>query len=93
MEVLLPALQRVGCRVERPEAGFYLWVGTPDGVPGTDWARRLLEESPALVVMPGEWLADPVEGRARQPGDGFVRIALVPSTDRCTEAAERLIRW
>ena len=92
-DALLPALQRLGCRAERPEAGFYLWVGTPDAVPGVDFARRLLGEAPGLAVMPGEWLADPVEGVARQPGDGLVRFALVPSLERCQEAADRLARW
>jgi LL-diaminopimelate aminotransferase len=92
-DVLLPALARLGCEVARPEAGFYLWVGTPRGVPGTEYARRLLEEAPALAVMPGEWLAEDVPGERVHPGAGRVRFALVPPLERCREAAARLAAW
>lgn len=92
-DVLLTALRRLGCEVQRPRAGFYLWVGTPGGVSGEEFARRLLGEAPALAVMPGEWLAEPVAGRARSPGAGRVRFALVPPLERCREAAERLATW
>jgi len=93
IDSVLPALADLGCAVQRPQAGFYLWVGTPEGSSGVDFARRLLAEEPALAVMPGEWLADPVADVARQPGDGMVRFAMVPSLDRCREAADRLRRW
>jgi len=92
-DVLIPALQRLGCEVQRPRAGFYLWVGTPGGGSGIEFARRLLGEQPALAVMPGEWLAEPVDGRPVSPGAGRVRFALVPPLQRCHEAAERLAAW
>jgi LL-diaminopimelate aminotransferase len=93
IDALLPSLSGLGCSVQRPEAGFYLWVGAPDGLSGVEFARRLLGEAPGLAVMPGEWLADPVADVARQPGDGMVRFAMVPSLDRCREAADRLAQW
>ncbi|MDG2148922.1 MAG: aminotransferase class I/II-fold pyridoxal phosphate-dependent enzyme [Planctomycetota bacterium] len=93
IDALLPALRELGCEAQRPQAGFYLWIGTPGGQSGLEFARRLLSEAPALVVMPGEWLSDPVAKVARQPGDGKVRLAVVPSHDRCLEAAERLRQW
>jgi N-succinyldiaminopimelate aminotransferase len=92
----VPALARLGCAVRRPEAGFYLWVGTPRGVPGTEYARRLLEEAPALAALPGEWLAEEVtgaDGAREHPGAGHVRFALVPPLERCREAAARLAAW
>ena len=96
-EVLVPALQGVGCRVTVPEAGFYLWAEVPgggnDGGSGVAFAKRLLGEAPALVAMPGEWLAEPVRGQPGTPGDGRVRLALVPSLERCQTAAERLRAW
>lgn len=92
-EVLVPALRALGCDVEAPQAGFYLWVGAPRGLSGVAFARALLEEAPSLAVLPGEWLTQPVAGLPRQPGDGRVRLALVPTLERCREAAERLIRW
>jgi N-succinyldiaminopimelate aminotransferase len=58
------------------------------GLSGVEYARRLLA-GPALVVMPGEWLAEPLAD-GRNPGAGRVRLALVPSLERCREAALRL---
>lgn len=86
--VMVEALRRVGCAVEVPAAGFYLWAATPAGEPGVEFARRLLR-GPALAVMPGEWLAEPLRGGG-QPGAGRIRLALVPSLERCQEAATRL---
>lgn len=93
IDALLPVLVEKGCSVQRPEAGFYLWVGAPDGLSGVEFARRLLGEAPGLAVMPGEWLADPVADVNQQPGDGLVRFAMVPSLDRCLEAVDRLRAW
>jgi len=93
IDVLCPVLAEIGCRVQRPQAGFYLWVAVPAGESGVAFARRLLGESPALAAMPGEWLCDPVPEVAHQPGDGMLRLALVPSLERCHEAAERLRAW
>ncbi|MFT7461681.1 MAG: LL-diaminopimelate aminotransferase [Pseudohongiellaceae bacterium] len=92
-DVLIPALRGVGCSVERPEAGFYLWVTVPEGATGLGFARELLNGTPALAVLPGEWLTETVAGLERQPGEGRVRLALVPSLKRCQEAAERLSQW
>lgn len=92
-EVLVEALAARGCGVTIPQAGFYLWAAVPDGGSGLAFARRLLEESPALAVLPGEWLASPVPDRRGTPGDGRVRLALVPSLERCYEAARRLHAW
>lgn len=100
-EALLAPLRALGCEVGMPDAGFYLWARAPGGLDGVTFARRLLAEEPALAVMPGEWLSDPVtvcggEGPAApgaNPGAGRVRLALVPSLERCREAAERLGSW
>ncbi|MBI1396967.1 MAG: succinyldiaminopimelate transaminase [Betaproteobacteria bacterium] len=69
----------------RPEAGFYLWLP----VPGDDtvFARNLLEQY-NVTVLPGSFLARDANGL--NPGNGFVRIALVAPLDECTEAARRL---
>lgn len=88
-EVMVAALREAGCAVERPGAGFYLWAATPGGEPGVEFARRLLL-GPGLAVMPGEWLAEPLRSGVN-PGAGRVRLALVPSLERCREAAARLL--
>lgn len=89
--VMVAALREAGCTVETPGAGFYLWAATPRAEPGVSFARRLLL-GPALAVMPGEWLAEPLRNGGH-PGAGRVRLALVPSLDRCHEAAARLSDW
>jgi LL-diaminopimelate aminotransferase len=91
IEVLLPALRAAGCEVEAPEAGLYLWARVPGG-DGVAFARDLLAGPPALVVVPGEWLAQDVPG-CDHPGRGRVRLALVPELTRCRQAAERLQAW
>ncbi|HZL98699.1 MAG TPA: aminotransferase class I/II-fold pyridoxal phosphate-dependent enzyme, partial [Planctomycetota bacterium] len=62
-EVMVAALRAIGCTVELPGAGFYLWAATPRGESGVEFARRMLL-GPALAVMPGEWLAEPLRTSA-----------------------------
>ncbi len=68
-----------------PDAGFYLWARTP--VADTDFARELLRQY-NVVVLPGSFLAR--ESGGVNPGEGFVRIALVASLEECLEAARRI---
>jgi N-succinyldiaminopimelate aminotransferase len=68
-----------------PDAGFYLWAKTP--IPDTDFARRLLEEK-NVAVLPGSFLGRVANGM--NPGENFIRIALVPSVEDCLEAAQRI---
>ena len=81
IEVLSPALP-----IERPAAGFYLWLAIPGG-DDTGFTRRLRAQYNCLVV-PGSYL-----GRAAQsanPGAGRVRIALVDNLASCVEGARRI---
>jgi N-succinyldiaminopimelate aminotransferase len=71
--------------VVRPEASFYLWLRTP--ISDTDFARRFYAEY-NVSVLPGSFLARTARGI--NPGEGFVRVALVASTAECVEAATRL---
>jgi acetylornithine aminotransferase len=54
---------------------MYLWVAVPE--PSEAFAARLLEHG--IVVAPGAYL-----GAA---GEGYVRLALVPSVEDCERAA------
>jgi N-succinyldiaminopimelate aminotransferase len=71
--------------VRMPEAAFYLWLRTP--MPDTEFACRLYEAC-SVTVLPGSLLAR--QARGINPGEGFVRIALVSTPDECTEAARRI---
>lgn len=68
-----------------PDAGFYLWARTP--IADTEFAQRLLADY-NLTVLPGSYLARAAHGV--NPGDGFIRIALVAPLADCIEAAERI---
>jgi succinyldiaminopimelate transaminase len=81
-DVLLPALARKGLRLAGSEATFYLWIRVPDGETSEGFARRLLEKG--LVLTPGNYFG--------QRGEGFVRMALVPTLELCREAAAILER-
>lgn len=70
-----------------PDAGFYLWVRTPQDMTDTDFARRLLADY-NVAVVPGSYLAREAQGV--NPGAGFVRIALVAPLADCVEAADRI---
>lgn len=76
-DVLLPVLRRKGMRLAGSTATFYLWICVPDGETSEAFSKRLLEAG--LVVTPGSYF-----GRR---GEGYVRMALVPTVELCREAA------
>ncbi|MCC6917422.1 succinyldiaminopimelate transaminase [Nitrosomonas sp.] len=71
--------------VSMPDAGFYLWLRTP--ISGIDFSRRLYCER-NIIVLPGSYLAR--EAHGINPGEDFVRIALVATVTECMEAMERI---
>jgi N-succinyldiaminopimelate aminotransferase len=73
----------------RPEAGFYLWARVPGG-DDQAFSRELLRHY-NVQVLPGSLLARDHQGR--NPGAGFVRLALVEPLERCLEAARRIERF
>ena len=79
-DVFLPVLERKGWRVAASEATMYLWVEVPGGESSETVAERLLEHG--VVVAPGAFL-----GAA---GEGYVRLALVPTLAECERAASIL---
>jgi succinyldiaminopimelate transaminase len=76
-DVLLPVLARKGWRVAASEATMYLWVEVPGGESSEAAAERLLRDG--IVVAPGSYLGE--------AGEGYVRIALVPTLEQCEHAA------
>jgi len=71
--------------VEMPDAAFYLWART--SMPDTEFALKAYRDF-NVTVLPGSFLARAAHGV--NPGEGFVRLALVASLDECVEAAQRL---
>jgi acetylornithine aminotransferase len=74
-DVLLPALEAAGLRVAGGDASFFLWVAVEGS--SEAFARRLLERG--LLVAPGSFF-----GAA---GEGYVRLALVPTLAECERAS------
>ena len=70
-----------------PDAAFYLWAKAPGG-DDLSFARELYAQK-NVTVLPGSFLAR--EAKGKNPGAGFVRIALVDGLERCVEAAQRIV--
>jgi N-succinyldiaminopimelate aminotransferase len=77
-EALLPTLERKGIRVAGGDATMFLWLEAPSD----DVAERLLEHG--IIVSPGTFFGP--------AGEGYFRIALVPTLEECQRAAEILDR-
>ncbi len=71
--------------VEKPDASFYLWPKTP--IKGEDFAQQLFAQQ-KVTVLPGSYLARNAEGI--NPGENYVRLALVAPLAECIEAAKRI---
>ncbi|HEY8856027.1 MAG TPA: succinyldiaminopimelate transaminase [Rugosibacter sp.] len=75
--------RHLACAV--PDAGFYLWAKTP--MADTEFARQLLQQK-NVAVLPGSYLGRVADGI--NPGENFIRLALVTSLEDCLEAAHRI---
>ena len=73
--------------VELPDASFYIWLKVPDG-DDLAFAKNLWQKA-AIQVLPGRFLARDTEWG--NPGEGYVRIALVADVDSCVKAAETIV--
>lgn len=73
------------CELEQPPASFYLWLATP--ISDTEFARNLYAHE-NVTVLPGSYLSRDNQGV--NPGQNYVRIALVPPLDECIKFAHRL---
>lgn len=80
LQIILP--------VKKPDAGFYLWFKTPFA--DTDFAQQLYRDY-AVSVLPGSFLARAAHGN--NPGEQFVRLALVANLEETLEAARRIAQF
>jgi acetylornithine/N-succinyldiaminopimelate aminotransferase len=70
-----------GLAVDASDATLYLWVRVPAGHTSASYALRLLEGG--IVVAPGT---------AFGAGEGYVRVALVPTLAECEDAIQQWAR-
>lgn len=74
--------------VEMPDAAFYLWSRIKNkNMSDTEFAVTLYRDL-NITVLPGSLLAR--EAHGMNPGQNFIRMALVASYDECMEAAQRI---
>jgi len=83
LEILKPVLP-----VTLPDAGFYLWIRSP--LADTAFAQALYRDY-NVTVLPGSYLARTAQGV--NPGENFVRLALVANTEETVEAAQRIAKF
>ncbi|MGP5726371.1 succinyldiaminopimelate transaminase [Arthrobacter rhombi] len=77
-QLLVPALEAFGLRIEHSEAGLYLW-----GTAGQDtWTTIGRLADLGILAGPGTFYGE--------AGNGYVRIALTASDERVRAAANRL---
>ena len=83
-QAVTPLLQG-SLEVKMPDAAFYLWARAT--VSDTEYAQTLYRDH-HITVLPGSFLARDAHGI--NPGNGFIRLALVASLQECLEAARRI---
>ncbi len=88
-DVIVSALVAAGLEKCEPAGTLYIWQRVPKGMTSVDFATRLLDPAIAIVTTPGAWISDPCEGGVN-PGEGYVRFALVPDDAGMRLAAERI---
>ena len=79
-DLFLEFFEGKGIRVAGSKATFYLWCQVPEGETSAGFGARLLDRG--VVVAPGSYFGE--------AGEGYFRIALVPTLDECRRAVEIL---
>jgi len=74
-------LNRLGWKVDPPEATFYCWIRCPAGYASEKTATKILDEA-NVVVTPGNGFGP--------SGEGYIRATLTVEESRLAEAAERI---
>ena len=87
-DIVCGAFRAMGLPDCAPAATIYVWQRVPRGMTSVEFAKRLLDPAVAMVVTPGTWLSSREDGF--DPGEGYVRLALVPTIEECEDAARRL---
>ena len=80
-KVFLDLFASHGIQVAGSAATFYLWVAVPGGRTSLDWSLQLLDAAD-VIVAPGSFFGP--------EGEGYVRMAMVPTIEECDQAAEAL---
>ena len=85
-DIMVEALRHYGLPTSKSDATFYLWQKIPFSLKSIKFAEILA--SIGIIVTPGELISECIDGK--NPGEEFVRLALVPTIDETKEAARRI---
>ncbi len=80
-DALITGLAKAGWHVPKSPATMFVWAKIPEGWTSREFAFALIEKA-GVAVVPGDAFGN--------LGEGYVRIALVQTAERLTEAAERI---
>ncbi|MGZ4159347.1 MAG: aminotransferase class I/II-fold pyridoxal phosphate-dependent enzyme [Neobacillus sp.] len=79
--ILIDGLRTIGWDVKAPKGSFFAWLKVPNGLTSEEFADILLEQA-HIMVAPGVGFGE--------FGEGFVRVGLLTSEKRLSEAIERM---
>ncbi len=91
-DLLVEAFTSLGMEKSEPVATFYIWQRVPEGLTSEEFAKKLLAPELGIVATPGGWISDTTTD-GQNPGEGYVRFALVPTVEQVKEAAERIKQY
>ncbi len=80
-DILIDSLNKMGWKVPKQRATFYVWVPVPPGFTSSELTKALLERA-HIVTTPGNGFGP--------SGEGYIRIALTVPKERLREAVERI---
>ena len=87
-DIMIDAFASAGLEDCTPDATLYIWQKVPAKTDSVQFAKRLLNKDIAVVVTPGAWISSNFNDF--NPGNNYVRFALVPSIQETKEAAKRV---
>ena len=90
-DLLCAALGEAGLPDCTPAATLYVWQRVPEHLSAVEFATALLQPDIGIVTTPGSWIAETNPGQPN-PGEDYVRFALVPSVADTERAADLLRR-
>jgi LL-diaminopimelate aminotransferase len=79
--VFCRGLRRLGLKLNRPKATFYVWCEVPKGYTSESFCVHLLEKT-GVLCTPGHGFGE--------YGEGYIRFALTADVPRLEEAVERI---
>lgn len=80
-DILYSGLKKLGMRLVKPNATFYIWAKVPSHFDSANFVAHMLKKA-GVLATPGNGFGD--------AGEGYVRFALTASEDRIKEAVERI---